>query len=157
MAEITVRVAKSQQDAAAIHAFMLGNAVPEMAEAKVDGRIYMETIWHTVQHGVALMAIEGERIVGYLGIAKSRFCYSPEHFLHDDGFWILPEHRNGAASRELLGKAREIAQAAGLILKIIDTRPTKHRGKRGLAITAEIIGFRPEGRVFTFYPNVRTE
>jgi GNAT superfamily N-acetyltransferase len=144
VAEITVRVAKSQQDAAAIHAFMLSNAVPEMAEASVDGRVYMQTIWRTVQHGIALIAIEDEQIVGYLGLVESPYSYSRESFLHDAGFFVLPQYRGGAVSRKLIAEARAVARKSGLTLRLVDISPSPRRkARRGRAVT---------GRVLTYYP-----
>jgi GNAT superfamily N-acetyltransferase len=125
---------------------MLANAVAEMAEAAVDPVLYMATIWDTVRHGAALMAIVEGRLAGYLGLWKSRYDYSVESFLHDRGFYVLPAHRGGAVGAALLREARAIAEEAGMTLKIIDTNPTKNRRR---AVTGQIIGFRPAGRVFT--------
>jgi GNAT superfamily N-acetyltransferase len=151
---VLIRAAESEDDAVAIHRLMLANAVTEMAEAAVDPVLYMETIWDTVRHGAALMAIVDGRLVGYLGLWKSRYDYSPESFLHDRGFYVLPDHRGGAAGAALLREAKAIAQEAGMTLKIIDTNPGKPRRAQRMSVTAQIIGFRPAGRVFTAY--VRT-
>jgi GNAT superfamily N-acetyltransferase len=127
---------------------MLANAAGEMAEAPVDPLIYMQTIHDTVKDGAALLAFAAGELVGFLGLWQSRYDYSAESFLHDRGFYVLPAHRNKAAGIALLREARAIAQGAGLTLKIIDTNPSKHRRR---AVTGQILGFRPAGRVFTEY------
>lgn len=132
---------------------MVENAIEEMAEAPVDAVIYMQTIYDTVMLGAGLFAVMDKRIVGYLGLWKSRYDYSRASFMHDRGFFVLPTHRDGKVATALLGEARSIADAAELPLKIIDTNPTKaRRAKSRIALTAQIIGYRPAGRVITFHP-----
>lgn len=152
---LTIMAPRGDNDIIAIHRFMMANAADEMAEAAVDPVAYMATIYQTAQDGAALMAILDDELVGYLGLWKSRYDYSQESFLHDRGFFVLPQYRGGDVGRALLAEAKGIAQHAGLNLKIIDTNPTKaRRARRGLALTAEIIGYQPQGRVFTVYPRV---
>lgn len=148
-----IRIAQSQDDIVAIHRFMIAHAAAEMAEAEVDTLIYMQTIHDTVTQGAGLMAIIGGEIVGYLGLWKSQYDYSKASFLHDRGFYVLPGHRGGSVGAALLRDARAIADDAGLSLKIIDTNPKKRRAKARVAITAEIIGYAPAGRIITFPPN----
>lgn len=133
---------------------MIVHAIVEMAEADVDTQIYMRTIYDTVTQGAGLIALMNGEMVGYLGLWKSRYDYSQDSFLHDRGFYVLPTHRDGAVASALLKEARAIADDAELALKIIDTNPTKQRPVRSrLAITAEIIGYRPAGRIITAYPS----
>jgi GNAT superfamily N-acetyltransferase len=89
---------------------------------------------------------------GYLGLWKSRYDYSQASFLHDCGFYVLPAHHGGAVGAALLREAKAIADDAGLALKIIDTNPKKRRAKARGAVTAEIIGYAPAGRIITFHP-----
>jgi GNAT superfamily N-acetyltransferase len=97
--------------------------------------------------------LDGE-IVGYLGIVPVQYSYSLDRFLTDTGFFVLPAHRGGAVARALLQEARGIADRAGLALKIVDTNVVKRRRPGRAAITAEIIGYRPAGRVFTHHSKV---
>jgi GNAT superfamily N-acetyltransferase len=148
-----VRIAQSEADIVAIHRFMIENAGPEMAEAEVDPVIYMQAIHDTVMLGAGLIAIMAPRIVGYLGLWKSRYDYSKAAFMHDRGFYVLPAHRDGAVAAALLREARGIADDADLSLKIIDTNPAKARRARSrMALTAEILGYQPRGRIITLYP-----
>ena len=125
----------------------------ELAEAPVDPAIYTDHIARTVRHGAGLMALRDDALIGFLGLMQTPYCYSKEHFLHDTGLYVLPGHRGGDAFRALLQEARGIADAAGMPLKIIDTNPTRQRRRKGKgAVTAEIIGYRPAGRVLTLYP-----
>lgn len=150
--DLTVKIA-TEGDIIAIHRFMIENAIVEMAEADVDPVIYMHTIYDTVMLGAGLFAVVEKRIVGYLGLWKSRFDYSRAEFMHDRGFYVLPNHRDGSVGNALLREAKAIADEAGLLLKIIDTNPTKaRRVKSRIALTAEIIGYRPVGRIITVYP-----
>jgi GNAT superfamily N-acetyltransferase len=148
-----IRIAQSHDDIAAIHRFMIENAAAEMAEAEVDTLIYMRTIHDTVTQGAGLIATIGGEIAGYLGLWKSQYDYSKAAFLHDRGFYVLPGHRGGAVGAALLREARAIADDAGLSLKIIDTNPKKRRAKARGAVTAEIVGYTPAGRIITFAPN----
>lgn len=150
---LDIRAAASGADVLAIHRFMLDNAVAEMAEVPVDSDVYLEHIAGTARDGVALMATVDGELVGYLGIRASRYCYAQEQFLHDDGLYVLPRHRDGDVFMALLQEAKGIAEHAGMILKIIDTNPTKARRPKGRAVTAAIIGYRPHGRIITHYPN----
>jgi GNAT superfamily N-acetyltransferase len=147
---VIIRFAQSDDDIVAIHRFMIAHAAAEIAEAEVDALIYMRTIHDTVREGAGLMAMIGGAIAGYLGLWKSQYDYSKAYFLHDRGFYVLPAHR-GVAGAALLQEARAIAQEGELALKIIDTNPSKRRR----AVTGQILGFRPAGRVFTEFPGVR--
>jgi hypothetical protein len=152
-AAISIRIAQSDDDIVAIHRFMIANAAGEMAEAEVDTLIYWRTIHDTVTEGAGLMAIMDGEIAGYLGLWKSQYDYSQASFLHDRGFYVLPAHR-GAVGAALLREARIIADDAHLALKIIDTNPSKKRRARSrMALTAEIIGYAPAGRIITFHPD----
>jgi GNAT superfamily N-acetyltransferase len=154
LAAVSIRIAQSQDDIVAIHRFMIENAAAEMAEAEVDTLIYMRTIHDTVTQGASLIATIGGEIAGYLGLWKSRYDYSQASFLHDRGFYVLPGHRGGAVGAALLREARAIADDAGLSLKIIDTNPKKRRAEARVAVSAQIIGYAPAGRIVTFRPNV---
>jgi GNAT superfamily N-acetyltransferase len=132
--------------------FMLQHAA-EMAEAPVDAAIYTAHTARTVRAGVGLMALHDGALVGFLGLMQTPYCYSAEHFLHETGLYVLPQHRGGDAFRALLQEARGIADAAQMTLKIIDTNPKRERRRKGqAAVTPEIIGYKPAGRVLTFYP-----
>jgi GNAT superfamily N-acetyltransferase len=153
-AAVSIRIAQSEDDIAAIHRFMITHAAAEMAEAEVDTLIYWRTIQDTVTQGAGLIAMIGGEIAGYLGLWKSRYDYSKAEFMHDRGFYVLPTHRDGTVASALLKEAKELAAAADLPLKIIDTNPAKARRARSrMAITAEIIGYAPAGRILTLYPN----
>jgi GNAT superfamily N-acetyltransferase len=154
-AAVLVRIAQSNDDIVAIHRFMIAHAAPEMAEAEVDALIYWRTIHDTVTQGAGLIAVIGQNIVGYLGLWKSQYDYAKASFLHDRGFYVLPAHRGGAVGAALLREARTIADDAELSLKIIDTNPTKkRRATSRIALTAEILGYAPAGRIITYYcPN----
>lgn len=124
-----------------------------LAEAPVDEEIFRRHIAETVRDGAGLMALRHEALVGFLGLMQSRYCYSAAHFLHDTGLCVLPAERGSAVLRALLAEARGIADAAGMTLKIIDTNGARERvAKARLARTAEIIGYRPAGRVLTLHP-----
>jgi GNAT superfamily N-acetyltransferase len=148
-AAVLIRFAQSDDDIVAIHRFMIAHAAAEMAEAEVDALIYWRTIQDTVREGAGLIAMIDGKIAGYLGLWKSRYDYSKAFFLHDRGFYVLPAHRGGAVGAALLQEARAIAQEGDLTLKIIDTNPSKRRR----AVTGQILGFRPAGRVFTEIPS----
>ncbi len=130
---------------------MIAHAAAEMAEAEVDALIYWRTIHDTVREGAGLIASVNGEIAGYLGLWTSQYDYSKAFFLHDRGFYVLPAHR-GTVGAALLQEARAIAQEGGLTLKIIDTNPSKQRRR---AVTGQILGFRPAGRVFTEIPRHR--
>ena len=136
---------------------MIVRATAEMAEADVDTLIYMQTIYDTVTKGAGLIAVMDGEIAGYLGLWKSQYDYSKAAFMHDRGFFVLPRHRDGSVAAALLREAKTIADEAGLALKIIDTNPAKkRRAKSRMAVTAQIIGYRPAGRILTFYPSKAT-
>jgi GNAT superfamily N-acetyltransferase len=148
---VAIRIAQSGDDIAAIHRFMIAHAAAEMAEAEVDASIYRHTIHDTVTQGAGLVAVLDGEIVGYLGLWKSRYDYSKASFLHDRGFYVLPAHRGGVGAA-LLREAKTIADDANLALKIIDTNPVKKRRARSrMALTAQIIGYAPAGRIFTVH------
>src|SRR5262249_52881727 len=149
-----IRAAR-EADVPAIARFMLDHAA-EMAEAPVDAAIYTAHIARTVRDGAGLMALHDGALVGFLGLMQTPYCYSAEHFLHDTSIYVLPQHRGGDAFHALLQEARGIADAAQMPLKIIDTNPTRARRRRLQgAVTAEIIGYQPAGRVLTFYPRTQ--
>src|SRR5689334_1752255 len=149
---LTVRAATSADDVSAILTFLLDHAVAEMAEAPVDAAILRDTIARTMHDGAAMMALIDGALAGYLGIVAMPYSYSRERFLADTGFFVLPEYRGGDVARALLAEARGIADHAGLALKIVDTNVAKRRRPGRAAITADIIGYRPAGRVFTHHP-----
>ena len=124
-----------------------------LAEVPVNEEIFRNHVAQTVRDGAGLMALRGDALIGFLGLMQSQYCYAAEHFLHDTGLCVLPAERGGAVLRALLAEARGIADAAGMTLKIIDANGARERAAKGqLARTAEIINYRPAGRVLTFYP-----
>jgi hypothetical protein len=126
-----------------------------LAEAPVDEAIFRRHVAQTVRDGAALMALRDGAMMGFLGLMQSQYCYSSDHFLHDTGLCVSPAERGGTVLRALLAEARGIADAAGMPLKIIDTNGARERVAKGqLAKTAEIIGYRPAGRVLTFKPRI---
>ena len=144
--------AARDDDVGAIARFMLDH-MGALAEVPANEEIFRSHVAQTVRDGAGLMALRGDALVGFLGLMRSQYCYAAEHFLHDTGLCVLPAERGGAVLRTLLAEARGIADAAGMILKIIDTNGARERLARGpLARTAEIIGYRPAGRMLTFYP-----
>jgi GNAT superfamily N-acetyltransferase len=132
---------------------MLMNAIWEMAEAPVDGPVYLASILRTMRDGAALMAIVNGELVGYLGIVELSYSYARASFLIDSGFWIKPEHRTGDVFKALLQEARGIADAAGMIFKLIINNPSRKRGTRtDMERTSVILKYQPAGAVLTFHP-----
>lgn len=114
---ISVRYASGDDDVVAIHRFLCVVAGPKLP-GPIDGPASATEVWRVVNHDVALVAMEDDKIVGTIGLVCPEFWWNPKlRFLANRWFFALPGKKAG---RPLLAEARAIAEASDLELHIID-------------------------------------
>lgn len=119
---LTIRYAATDADVVAIHQFLCVVAAPFLP-APIDGRESAIEVWRVVNHDVALMAMDGDRMVGTLGLVNPSPWWNPNYrYLANRWFFALPGSK---AWRPLLKEAKAIARASDLELQII----SEERGK----------------------------
>jgi Acetyltransferase (GNAT) family len=149
--EVAVISPEDDDDLKALHKLCMMHG-SEMAPVPVD-----ETdVWHNLlqaqdsNHHWMLMAISGDRLVGYLNLVQQQWHFNrSRHFICDWGFFVLPECRNGEAGGQLLRVARGIAAERNMQLRISITNPRRRLGRR-MNKEADIVGFTPLGSTLSF-------
>lgn len=102
---------------------------------------------------VVLMAMDGDTLHGVLGLYQQTYWFNEEAFLEDKGFYVLPEHRDGAAFDALLTEAKALSDTTGLSIYITLNNGLRKRGgrskweRRGMTL-----GYHPQGAVLAHSP-----
>jgi GNAT superfamily N-acetyltransferase len=132
-----IRVAETDEDVVAIHAFLCRVATDSGAlQATIDPEDSINEVWRVVHHECALMAIIGDRLVGTLGLIQVPWWYNKGHyFLTDRWFFVLPEHRNGVIGKALLADAAVVAEASDLPPPIINLKQRRKDATGGPNVT----------------------
>lgn len=128
--EITIREAITDEDLVALHLLMMCQA-EEMAEAPVNPLKVMGKIARARddrENHFMLVATHEERMVGYLCAEAVSYWYSDAMMLRDFGFYVSPQYRNLGVGKQLKRTADQIAELAGLPLRI--QRPPRNARKR---------------------------
>jgi hypothetical protein len=123
MPELTLRYAASDADVVAIHAFLCHVAMPNLP-AQIDAKESATEVWRLVNKECALMAMQGDILVGTLGILQAKYWWGTGHYYVNRWFFALPRLGAGAL---LLREAIRIAKADGLELHIIDEAKQRYR------------------------------
>jgi hypothetical protein len=123
MTDLTLRYASSDADVVAIHGFLCTIALPVLP-APIDPKESATEVWRVVNHECALMAMQGEILVGTMGIIQPKFWWSTGHFLVNRWFHALPSLGAGAL---LLREAITIAKTNDLELHIFDETKQRYR------------------------------
>lgn len=114
---ITLRYAESDADVIAIHGFLCVVAGPTLP-GPIDPRDSSTEVWRVVNHDVAIMAMNGDMLVGTIGLVRPSFWWNAKlAFLANRWFFAL---QGLGAGRLLLQEARAIAESSDLELHIFD-------------------------------------
>jgi GNAT superfamily N-acetyltransferase len=154
--DVIVREAETEADVVALHRLLLVQG-QEQAVAPVDHIKVMERLADALEDKerfCMLMAIVGDRLVGYLLLMQVTYWFSQTSFLGDFGFYVLPAYRKQGIGRRLLSDAQVIADAAGMGLKVYVFNPRNRRRGGAFAKTADVLGYTPVGCVITYTPKV---
>lgn len=126
---LVVRLARTDQDAAAIHAFLCAAAARAGAlRCPVNPEKSMQEVWRIVHaldfaeadatpYGFALIAERAGEMAGTLGVICPEYWYGDQRFLTDRWLFAAPDAQReiGAALR---AEAAALAREAGLSLVI---------------------------------------
>lgn len=123
MTNLTLRLAKSDADVIAIHAFLCMVALPTLP-AEIDPKESATEVWRVVHDECALMAMQDDVLVGTIGIIKPKYWWGKGHFLVNRWWFALPGLGAGAL---LLREALRIAKDVDLELHIYDELKQRYR------------------------------
>jgi hypothetical protein len=123
MTDLTLRYASSDEDVVAIHAFLCTLALPTLP-SEVDAKASATEVWRVVTQECALMAMQGNVLVGTIGIIQPKYWWGTGHFFVNRWFHALPGLGAGAL---MLREAVRIAKAAELELHIFDEGKQRYR------------------------------
>jgi hypothetical protein len=123
MTDLTLRYASSDEDVVAVHAFLCTMALPTLP-CDVDPKKSATEVWRVVKEECALMAMQGNILVGALGIIQPTYWFGKGHFFVNRFFHALPGLGAGAL---MLREAIRIAKAAELELHIFDEAKQRYR------------------------------
>jgi hypothetical protein len=134
---LVVRLAASDLDAAAIHAFLC-NVAPQLGvlQCPINAEKSMLEVWRIVRaldhaepgevpYGFALMAQIGDRLVGTLGAICPKWWYGDARFFTDRWLFALPGIPGVGAA--LTGDADALASEAGMPF-ILNLKQRKRAG-----------------------------
>jgi GNAT superfamily N-acetyltransferase len=121
-----IRAASSDADVVLIHHFLCRVAAPVL-HCPINGEKSIAEVHRVVadgDYGFALVALDGDQLVGTLGAIFVPWWYGDDHFFTDRWFFALPGHR--WAGPRLLAEADAIARAVGvpLIVNLKQRRTT---------------------------------
>lgn len=95
-----------------------------MSEPKVRERIHA-----CLDGGMIIVATEGDRVVGTMGIVLMQPWYSDEWIASETWTFVHPEHRRSRHIRNLLEGAKLAAKRVGLSLTVAVTSDKRTLGK----------------------------
>ena len=134
---LVVRLAATDLDAAAIHAFLC-NVAPQLGvlQCAINAEKSMLEVWRIVRaldqaepgevpYGFALIALIGDRLVGTLGAICPEWWYGDARFFTDRWLFALPGIPGVGAA--LTGDADALASEAGIPF-ILNLKQRKHPG-----------------------------
>lgn len=98
----------------AIHRFLLVVAKPAML-CPVNIVKSLEEVIRVVRDEAALMLMNGDMMVGTMGIINPVWWYGDEGFLTDRWHFVLPEYDSTPDADLLIDEAIKIAEIAGII------------------------------------------
>lgn len=100
----------------AIHGFLCVVAGPTLP-GPIDPKDSATEVWRVCTESVGLMAMQGDLLVGTLGIVQSKFWWGKTRFLANRWYFALPGTNAG---KPLLDEAIAIAVASELELHVFD-------------------------------------
>lgn len=119
-----LRYASGDADVVAIHAFLCIVAGPTLP-GPIGPKDSATEVWRVVNDECALMAMQGDILVGTLGIIRPKWWWNNDcAFLVNRWFFALPGQ---GAGRLLLDEGIKIATDAGLELHIIDEAKQRYK------------------------------
>jgi len=112
--DFVVRAAESDDDVAAIHAFLLAVSGPALL-APVDPADSRAEVYRVVHEEAAFVATVDGAIVGTLGIVMVPWWYNrAAQFLTDRWCFVAPAYRHAGVFSGLLAEADALAASVGL-------------------------------------------
>jgi hypothetical protein len=121
VAEIAIRYAQTDNDIINIHRFLCLIAGPSLP-GQIDPRDSIHEVWRVVTDDVALIAMDGEDMVGTMGLIRPKHWWGKVWFLANRWAFAIP---GSGAWRPLLKEAKAIAVASELEFHLI----SEERGK----------------------------
>lgn len=124
MSDLTVRFAEGDGDVIAIHGFLVATMMP-LLPYDIDAQNSAVEVWRVVNKECALMALDGDLLVGTIGIVKAPLWWAKDRFfLANRWLSVLPD---SGALRPLIHEAVSFAKGlagpddpGGLELHIYD-------------------------------------
>lgn len=109
----TVRYAQTEPDMVAIHRFLMVVAQPAFQCALDVEKSLIEVI-RVVRDEAAIMLMQGDMLIGTMGLIKHRWWYGQDEFLTDRWHFVLPSLMHSPGAGLLIDEAVAIAGAAGM-------------------------------------------
>jgi hypothetical protein len=112
-ADFTIHYAQTDDDVIAMHRFLLVVAQPAMRCAVNIFKSLNEMI-RVTNYEAALMVMQGDMLVGTMGIIRPTWWYGDADFLTDRWHFVLPQFLHEEPNRMLMDEAIKIAEISGL-------------------------------------------
>lgn len=116
--DTTIRYASTDDEVIAIHKFLCVVSHGTLP-GKLDPIKSMHEVWRVANQDVALMAMQGDVMVGTLGLINPEFWWGDLKFLVNRWFFCLPGY---GAGRLLLAEAEAIANGSNMECHIYDEK-----------------------------------
>ena len=104
----------------------------------------LQAVADVIDAGVVLIALDGERIVGSVGLQHGTWWYSDDLYVGDLWTFVHPEYRRSKIAPRLVKRAREYARGLGLPLLMAVLTP--HQPERAEKLLLRQM--QPIGRTF---------
>ena len=90
-----------------------GNLFPEADLYKVA-----ETVEQHYHYGLIHNAYSNEKLIGSIGAIPSQWWFSPEKFISETWFYVLPKYRNYKTAKKLLAELKQYADNRTVLLPV---------------------------------------
>lgn len=118
-------------DAAAISHLLIDEMYPEVGVHLADS-LDLPRVAHTVLSSIegegSIAAFHKDRCVGVLNLIRTRWWFSDQEFIADQGFYVSPDFR-GAVGKKLVDYAKVHAETVGLSCFIFRFNPARAKGR----------------------------
>ena len=90
-----------------------GKLFPEADLNKV-----VSTVEHHYKYGFIYNAYKEDKLIGSIGAIPSEWWFSPDHFISETWFYVLPKYRSFKIAKKLLAEFKKYSEKKTVLLPI---------------------------------------
>jgi GNAT superfamily N-acetyltransferase len=126
----------------------------EMAIYPVNMTKVQKNMLAVFQHGIVIVAVEGGKVIGSIGLVPQQTVYSDVTHIEDQWTYVHPDHRRHGVARQMRDLAVSFAEQHKVPLHLEVYNLKNPIASRGLYLKA---GFKALGEKFIYFPKSMSE